>query len=299
MIYQINTKKIMKLIYLILIFFNSIRNIKTNDESSGEYLQNVMLQLQEFNVPSSINNYDRLSSNNNYKNVIYMNEDRQNHKIQKINMNMNIRRNTQKHQNHSFQQYDILFNKKIDLDVPHYYESHVSTKVREPELLGFTKTELAAMYKNALEKGSTINLSSLTNALSSGEIPQISQTHVEFPVKQPLYEYYFFPLKTFISELKKNHDYKTISIPAFDNTKVAQTQTQLSNPFIVAISTFVTIAIIFMMSVLFLPKFTQLDVLPERNIQDDFFYLTNIVTNATERNHFLDKFISHYINSVK
>ncbi|XP_061942565.1 uncharacterized protein LOC108000271 isoform X2 [Apis cerana] len=258
-----------------------------------------MLQLQEFNVPSSINNYDRLSSNNNYKNVIYMNEDRQNHKIQKINMNMNIRRNTQKHQNHSFQQYDILFNKKIDLDVPHYYESHVSTKVREPELLGFTKTELAAMYKNALEKGSTINLSSLTNALSSGEIPQISQTHVEFPVKQPLYEYYFFPLKTFISELKKNHDYKTISIPAFDNTKVAQTQTQLSNPFIVAISTFVTIAIIFMMSVLFLPKFTQLDVLPERNIQDDFFYLTNIVTNATERNHFLDKFISHYINSVK
>lgn len=119
MIYQINTKKIMKLIYLILIFFNFIRNIKTNDESSGEYLQNVMLQLQEFNVPSSINNYDRLSSNNNYKNVIYMNEDRQNHKIQKINMNMNIRRNTQ---NHSFQQYDILFNKKIDLDVPHYYE---------------------------------------------------------------------------------------------------------------------------------------------------------------------------------
>lgn len=118
MIYQINTKKIMKLIYLILIFFNSIRNIKTNDESSGEYLQNVMLQLQEFNVPSSINNYNRLSSNNDYKNIIYMNEDQQNHKIQKINMN--IRRNTQKHQNHSFQQYDILFNKKIDLDVPHY-----------------------------------------------------------------------------------------------------------------------------------------------------------------------------------
>lgn len=66
------------------------------------------------------------------------------------------------------------------------------------------------MYKNALEKGSTINLSSLTNALSSGEVPQISQTHIEFPVKQPLYEYYFFPLKTFISEFKKNHGYKTI-----------------------------------------------------------------------------------------
>lgn len=54
-----------------------------------------------------------------------------------------------------------------------------------------------------------------------------------------------------------------------------------------------------MMTVLFLPKFTQLDVLPERNIQDDFFYLTNIVTNATERNNFLDKFINHYINFVK
>lgn len=82
--------------------------------------------------------------------------------------------------------------------------------MQAPEALGFTRAELATMYKNALEKGSTISLSSLTNALSTGEMPQVTETHVEFPIKQPLYQYYFFPLKTFMSEFKKDHGYKTI-----------------------------------------------------------------------------------------
>ena len=92
------------------------------------------------------------------------------------------------------------------------FQPHIPTvtKIREPEVLGFTRAELAAMYKSALQKGSTISLSSLTNALSSGEIPQVTQTHVEFPIKQPLYQYYFFPLKTFMSEFKKDYGYKTI-----------------------------------------------------------------------------------------
>lgn len=86
----------------------------------------------------------------------------------------------------------------------------IAAKVREPEAIGFTRGELATMYKSALEKGSTISLSSLTNALSTGEVPQVTQTHVEFPIRQPLYQYYFFPLKTFMSEFKKDHGYKTI-----------------------------------------------------------------------------------------
>ncbi|XP_017794911.1 PREDICTED: uncharacterized protein LOC108576427 [Habropoda laboriosa] len=300
------TKEKMIFIYLAFVFFNPIGYVKTNGESSGEYLQKVMFQLQEFNVPPPINSYDRLSSNKDYKNVAHANKYRQNYGVQRISMN--TRQNAQKYQNQSFQHYNVLPNKKLDLhstdfdNFSHYYQPHVPavTKVREPEILGFTRPELAAMYKSALEKGSTMSLSSLTNALSSGELPQVTQTHVEFPVKQPLYQYYFFPLKTFMSEFKKNHGYKTIPAPAFDNTGAAQTtQTQLSNPLFVAISTFVTMAIVFMMSVLFLPKLTQLDILHARSIQDDFFYISNIVTNAIERYNIIEKFKDYPVDSVR
>lgn len=89
---------------------------------------------------------------------------------------------------------------------PHEY----AIKTQDPEVLGFTRAELASMYKDALQRGSSVSFSSLTNALASGEIPQVTQTHVEFPVKSPSYQYYFFPLKSFMSEFKKDHGYKTI-----------------------------------------------------------------------------------------
>lgn len=302
MLHEINTMERMKLIYLALVFLNPIRNIKSNGESSGEYLRKAIFQLQEFNVPSPTNAYNHVPSNQDYKNVIYMDKERQNHEVQRINMN--AQRNIQKYQNQSFQHYNVLPSKKIDQrisDSEVYYEPNVHsvTKVRKPEVLGFTRTELAAMYKNALEKGSTMSLSTFNNALISGEPPQVTQTHVEFPVKQPLYQYYFFPLKTFMSEFKKDHGYKTIPASTVDNTQAAQTtQTNLSNPLFVAISTFVTMAIVFMMSVLFLPKLTQLDILNRRAIQDDFVYLSDIVTNAIERSHFLDRFNDH-VDSVR
>ncbi|CAL7952249.1 unnamed protein product [Xylocopa violacea] len=302
---MVTTEK-MKLIYLALVFLHPIRNVRTNGESSGEYLQKVIFQLQEFNVPTPITIYNRLSLNHGHNDAVYMDKNRQNHGFQRINMN--AQRNVQKYQNQSLQHYNIFPSEKIDQqstdleDSPHYYESRAPTvtKIQEPQVLGFTRAELAAMYKSALQKGSPISLSSLTNALSSGDVPQITQTHVEFPVKQPPYKYYFFPLKTFMSEFKKNHGYKTIPVPAFDNTEAAQTtQTQLSNPLFVAISTFVTMAIVFMMSVLFLPKLAQLDILNSRSIQDDLFNLSNIVTNAVERYNFLNKFKDYRVDSIR
>ncbi|XP_029042360.1 uncharacterized protein LOC114875811 isoform X1 [Osmia bicornis bicornis] len=284
----------MKLSYLILVvIFNYVYvETRANHESSEEYLQKVMFQLQEFNVPSSVNVYDRLSWRNNHKNVPTY-ENKQNY--QRINKN---ERQNGNYKNQSAQRYNVPINEKIEFhradfenSLP-YYPSQPSTiiKVQEPEVLGYTRAELAAMYKNALDKGSTVSLSSLTNAVSSGEMPQVTQTHAEFPVNQPLYQYYFFPLKTFMSEFKRNHGYKTIPEPAFDNKVAAQvTQTQLSHPLFAAISTFVTMAIVFMMSVLFLPKLTQLDIFHARSIQDDFFYLSNIVKNAIEHYNVLEK----------
>lgn len=112
----------MKLIYLVLILLNLTRNVRAKSESSGEYLQKVMFQLQEFNVPSSINIYDRMSPS---KNIIYTNRDRQNPGVQRINMN--TRRNAQRYQNHSLQHHNPVFNEKIDLhptdlSFSHYHE---------------------------------------------------------------------------------------------------------------------------------------------------------------------------------
>ncbi|XP_017886769.1 uncharacterized protein LOC108628989 [Ceratina calcarata] len=285
----------MKLIYLTLVFLNPVRNVRGNSESSEEYLQKAIYQLQEFNVPSSVNVYNRLPSSHDHGNAYY-NNDRQNYGVQRINMNP--RRNMQMYKNHSLPYYNVSPNERVGLHLidlensPNYYEPPTVTRVQEPEALGFAKAELAAMYKNALEKGSQISLPSLTNALASGEVPQVTQTHVQFPVKQPLYQYYFFPLKTFMSEFKRDHGYKTIPAPTFDNTAAAHTtHSQLSSPLFVAISTFITTAIMFMMSILFLPKLIPFDILQARNIQDDFFYLSNIIANAIERSRFLDKFV--------
>ncbi|XP_076242400.1 uncharacterized protein LOC143184210 [Calliopsis andreniformis] len=300
-----NIKERIKLIYFALIVVKPMdAKNQGNGESSGEYLQKVMVQLQEFNLPSPVNVYDRISPNNGY-NMVPKNRDKQSVGLQRINMNSE--QNIKKYKNHSFPYYNILADEIMALrradteSIPPHYQPQapIITKVKEPEALGFTRAELAAMYKSALEKGSTTSLSSLTNALSAGEMPHVTNTHVELPVKQPLYQYYFFPLKTFMSEFRKDHGYKTIPVAAFDNTEAAQTtQTQLSSPLFVAISTFVTMAIVFMMSVLFLPKLPQFDILHSRAIHDDFFYLSNVVTNAIDRYNFLEKLKGQHMDSI-
>lgn len=65
--------------------------------------------------------------------------------------------------------------------------------------------ELAAIYKNALNKGPFISVSSSSN---SDKRPQIVETHLELPVRQPAYHhYYFFPLKTIENEINKNDEH--------------------------------------------------------------------------------------------
>jgi len=82
-------------------------------------------------------------------------------------------------------------------------------KVKQPEPLAFTRAELAALYKKALEKGSAISVTSLTQALNAaggngnGNAPS-QAGHPQLPVK-PMYNYYFFPLKSFASELQRDH----------------------------------------------------------------------------------------------
>lgn len=85
---------------------------------------------------------------------------------------------------------------------------------QQPEPLAFTRTELAALYKKALEKGSTLSLPSLTQALNApggvGNAPQAG-SHLQLPLKYPMYNYYFFPLKSFASELQRDHQASAVN----------------------------------------------------------------------------------------
>lgn len=86
-------------------------------------------------------------------------------------------------------------------------------KMKQPEPLAFTRAELAALYKKALEKGSAISVASLTQALNAvnGNSNASPQTgHSQLPVK-PMYNYYFFPLKSFASELQRDHHQAAVS----------------------------------------------------------------------------------------
>jgi len=87
-------------------------------------------------------------------------------------------------------------------------------KVKQPEPLVLTRAKLAALYKQALEKGSAINVAALTQALNAAgngnATPQVG--HLQLPAKYPLYNYYFFPLKSFASELQGDHNQQQAAV---------------------------------------------------------------------------------------
>lgn len=67
-------------------------------------------------------------------------------------------------------------------------------------------------------------------------------------------------------------------------------QKQLMNPLFMAIGTFISMAVLFMMGVLFLPKLPHFDLFNARVADDDFLRLTAFVTNAIDRHNVLEKF---------
>ena len=76
-------------------------------------------------------------------------------------------------------------------------------------------------------------------------------------------------------------------IPMYAATETTEnTQKQLMNPLFIAIGTFISMALLFMMGVLFLPKLPHLELFNARLVNnDDFLRLTTFVMNAIdERN---------------
>lgn len=106
----------MNLICLALVMLKLVRARMqgTSGESSGEYLQKAMMELQEFNVPPPAHVYNRLSWNNGYENTAH--SEKQDYPVQRINMNPR-----QKYKNQS---YNILIGRSPD--VHRYDESFPS-----------------------------------------------------------------------------------------------------------------------------------------------------------------------------
>lgn len=74
------------------------------------------------------------------------------------------------------------------------------------------------------------------------------------------------------------------AVPVFAATETAEsTHKQLMNPLFVAIGTFISMALLFMMGVLFLPKLPHFELFNARGADnDDFQRLTNFVLNAID-----------------
>ncbi|XP_072765263.1 uncharacterized protein [Anoplolepis gracilipes] len=257
-------------------------------ETSGEYLQKAMIELQELNVPSSrITMHDRLSANH-YQYAGY--QDNAHRKLSANNALQDIRHQEKPIANNALaEQTQSAANNIIQ-----YYAVHDSAtttsypKVKQSEPLVLSRAKLAALYKQALEKGSAISVAALTQALNAAgdngnETPQVG--HPQLPVKYPLYNYYFFPLKSFASELQGDHHQQQAAlVPMYAATQPAvNTQKQLMNPLFVAIGTFISMALLFMMGVLFLPKLPNLELFNARVADnDDFLRLTTFVMNAID-----------------
>lgn len=265
-------------------------------ETSGEYLQKAMIELQELNVPSnSITMHDRLSVNH-YQYAGYKgdyNQDTAHRKLSTYNAHQDVKHQEKPIANSALaEQAQSAANNIVQYYAvrdPAAAAAASYPKVKQPEPLVLTRAKLAALYKQALEKGSAISVAALTQALNAAggngnATPQVG--HLQLPVKYPLHNYYFFPLKSFASELQEdNHHQQAALVPMYAATETAEsTQKQLMNPLFVAIGTFISMALLFMMGVLFLPKLPHFNaqLFNARVADDDFLRLTTFVMNAID-----------------
>ncbi|XP_034937084.1 uncharacterized protein [Chelonus insularis] len=275
-----------KLVLVILLVFSL--NVKSL-ESSEDYLKNVMVELQGLkSSPSFVQVYPnvhdthylagkRLSGSNSISSIpnavpaVIYHENVP--KIQTIRFTPKKVEPVDMMESASSNQYYQQVPRPIIVPEP--------SKLDSP--LGYTKNELAAMYKQALESGSAINLSVLKNTLDSGQIPSIVDNHLQFPTnQQAAYAYYFYPLKTFINNLQDNYGYKTISdYYPHHSSSVLDSQKQIViNPLFMAISSFVGMALLFMFGVIVLPRI--FGEFRSRLVHDELMDLTKTVTEAID-----------------
>ncbi|XP_015603583.1 uncharacterized protein LOC107271740 [Cephus cinctus] len=260
----------------------------TSTETSAQYLRNVMNELQEINSVS-VASADTDRNTGNVAETKY---------IQNLDQTSSYRDKFHPHVHQVHYQYPCSSDKEEKIPAatdirgvdqvylessPHYFtipadQTKIPSPIEVPQALGFTRSQLAGMYRDALEKGSAVSLTGLTSSLSPRKVPQASTGQLQLPAGHAGYYYYFYPLKTFMNELRDVHGYKTIRDALPEKVNVAESsEKQMANPLFVAISSFIGMALLFMIGVLFLPR---LGGFTSRNVQDEFLQLTKVAAEA-------------------
>lgn len=263
-----------------------------NKESSDVYLKSVMNELQTFNNPLFHNQYKISSSSspstdNSHSKISLRNG-------QKVGGSIHNRywKTSPDYYQFDYNQYpgNQISIKKIDNNLPIVTNNqgivsrpqtiNNSWKEKKEEALGLTKIQLAAMYEKALQKGSPVGFAPLMTSLLAEQAPKVtSSNQLELPYS-PQYSYYFFPLKSFGNELRNNYGYKTIPDNVMQETKIMETNKEMTNPLFVAVSSFIGMALLFMMGVLIFPQVRNF--IPRSQQNDDLLQLTKIVFEAID-----------------
>ncbi|KAJ8667802.1 hypothetical protein QAD02_009465 [Eretmocerus hayati] len=203
------------------------------------------------------------------------------------------------------------------IPVSHYHPQTPIT-AQAPNVLGMSASELAAMYKAALDRGNPVRYSSLmanggapppqqlqhqrqlTKLILQPEQPQAALVYAGAGARQPPtqtarpgYAYYFYPLDSFRHELTDPYGYKTLPSINYDLAPAAATTVQkesssIMSPIFKAISSFVGMIVAFMLSLFLYPRFMQYLHLPlvtatsRAAIQNELTHLVAFVTEAID-----------------
>ncbi|KAK9890201.1 hypothetical protein WA026_010311 [Henosepilachna vigintioctopunctata] len=172
---------------------------------------------------------------------------------------------------------------------------HMHRRIHQNEIpeLSLTKGELATLYKNAVSKGHTVQLDTGDDTLVNAAVHEIgssgdhhsSDDHDSEHNDETGYYYYYYPIKTFFNEITSkysdeqyNHAHNSVHHgishakpkPNYNyhkhthqhNVKISSTKASTNGdkknklePLFMAISGFLGMALMFVLSVLVLPKF--------------------------------------------
>nr|CAD7429453.1 unnamed protein product [Timema monikensis] len=176
-----------------------------------------------------------------------------------------------------------------------------------------SKEELEALYQAAVNKGTTLDLASLFKDTSITQDLQGLQSLVApaqaghetlkdtTNANTPGYYYYFYPIKSFNKGEEKNNNkenvaFATNQVPSV-NPQFAEmvptammlleggTNDRTVEPLFVAMAGFIGMALMFVFSVLFLPKFGTLrsrGITALKNVPDELSALTKLVLEAID-----------------
>ncbi|XP_075218948.1 uncharacterized protein LOC142323338 [Lycorma delicatula] len=194
---------------------------------------------------------------------------------------------------------DLLFriilpdeNSSYEFEEPAYPPVHedADEKPYQQSNLPLSKQELLALYHAALSKGTSLNVSTMPMLTNSNEHDIINPSNQG---TLPGYYYYFYPIKSFMNNDTQHQQQQELGDMA---NMMMQTQGQgmvmpgspvkRFEPLFIAMASFVGVAMMFILSILFMPKFGNIrsDVAAVKEVTEegDLSDLSKIVFEAIE-----------------